>query len=86
MGVLGFLAAGITTAAVTDDPTRPFPDGLAALAAAAAALVIGGWAAGRTFSPLQRRAGELAEYAQLVVLLPMLLWVLEVYRMIREAW
>ena len=38
MGVLGFLAAGITTAAVTDDPTRPFPDGLAALAAAAAAL------------------------------------------------
>ena len=37
-GVLGFLAAGITTAAVTDDPTRPFPDGLAALAAAAAAL------------------------------------------------
>jgi type VII secretion integral membrane protein EccD len=86
MGVLGFLAAGITTAAISDDPTLPFPAALAALAAAAAALLIGGWAAGRTFSPLQRRAAELAEYAQLVVLLPLLLWVLEVYRMIREAW
>ena len=83
---LSILAAGIAAAAIIDDPTRPFPDGLAALAAAATALVVGGWAAGNTFSPLQRRAAELAEYAQLVALLPLLLWVLDVYRIIREAW
>lgn len=41
---------------------------------------------GSHLSPLQRRAAELGEYALLVVLLPLLLWALDLYRMIREAW
>ncbi len=83
--VLGFLAAAIG-ADVVGGSSRPLTAAIAALAVAALALVLGGWAAGRTFSPIQRRAAELAEYALLVVLVPLLLWVLEVYRIIREAW
>ncbi|GAB08894.1 hypothetical protein GOARA_021_01310 [Gordonia araii NBRC 100433] len=84
--LLGYLTATIVGAVTLDAPSLPLPTAAAALAVAATALAIGGWAAGRTFSPLQRRAAELAEYGLLVVLLPLLLWAMEVYRMIREAW
>ena len=84
--LVGFLAAAIVSAALGEHPSRPLTAALAALAVAAIALAVGGWSAGRTFSPLQRRAAELGEYALLVVLLPLLLWALDLYRMIREAW
>ncbi|MGO3325692.1 type VII secretion integral membrane protein EccD [Gordonia sp. (in: high G+C Gram-positive bacteria)] len=50
----------------------------------AAALVIGTVAAGHDFSPLQVRAAEIAQVGVLVVLVPLLLWVLDAYRLVRE--
>lgn len=85
--VLGFLCAATVSPLIVDGAAaRPLSAAVAALAVAGIALVVGGWAVGHAFSPLQRRAAELAEYGLLVVLIPLLLWVLEVYRMIREAW
>ena len=54
------------------------------IALAAAAFTVGVTADEHRFSPLQRRALELAEYAVLVVIVPALLWLLDAYRAIRE--
>lgn len=54
------------------------------IALAATAFTIGVTADEHRFSPLQRRALELAEYAVLVAIIPALLWLLDTYRAIRE--
>ncbi|MFC0314935.1 type VII secretion integral membrane protein EccD [Gordonia phosphorivorans] len=54
------------------------------IALAAAAFIIGTTADGHSFSPLQRRTLELAEYAVIVAIIPLLLWLLGTYRAIRE--
>ncbi|MCK0439904.1 type VII secretion integral membrane protein EccD [Gordonia alkaliphila] len=51
---------------------------------AAAAFMIGTTADAHEFSPLQRRTLELAEYAVIVAIIPLLLWLLGTYRAIRE--
>lgn len=56
----------------------------AATALGAAGLLIGSVAAGRDFSPLQVRAVEIVQVASLVVVVPLLLWVLDAYRLVRE--
>lgn len=55
-----------------------------AIAVAATAFVVGATAEAHDFSPLQRRALELVEYAVIAAILPLLLWLLDAYRMIRE--
>ncbi|MCF8606420.1 type VII secretion integral membrane protein EccD [Gordonia sp. HY442] len=50
----------------------------------AAALLVGTVAAGRDFSPLQVRAAEIVQVGALLVLIPLLLWVLDAYRLVRE--
>ncbi|MCF8570397.1 type VII secretion integral membrane protein EccD [Gordonia sp. HY002] len=50
----------------------------------AAALLVGTVAAGRDFSPLQVRAAEIVQVGVLVALIPLLLWVLDAYRLVRE--
>jgi len=79
MIVAGALAL-LTTAAGAGSP--------AVLTAAAAALAvvaftIGSTAAGHDFSPLQRRTGELAGHLVFVLVVPLLLWTLDVYRAVR---
>ena len=54
------------------------------IALAAASFVIGVTSESHDFSPLQRRTLELAEYAVIVAILPLLLWLLNTYRLIRE--
>ncbi|GAA3965689.1 type VII secretion integral membrane protein EccD [Gordonia caeni] len=54
------------------------------IALAATAFTIGVTADEHSFSPLQRRALEVAEYAVLVAIIPALLWLLDTYRAIRE--
>ncbi|MFT3899429.1 MAG: type VII secretion integral membrane protein EccD [Gordonia sp. (in: high G+C Gram-positive bacteria)] len=84
--ILGFWGAAAIASALRGTPTTVLTAALAATLVAAVALILGGWAAGRTFTPVQRRAAELGEYVLLAILLPLLLWVLEVYRLVREAW
>ena len=48
------------------------------------ALVLGTVATGHEFSPLQRRTGEVVELAVIVMIIPLLLWLLDVYRLVRE--
>ncbi|WOC11324.1 type VII secretion integral membrane protein EccD [Gordonia sp. MP11Mi] len=56
----------------------------AAAALGAAGLLVGTVAAGRDFSPLQVRAVELLQLGTLVIVVPLLLWVLDAYRLVRE--
>ncbi|WP_143965352.1 type VII secretion integral membrane protein EccD [Gordonia zhaorongruii] len=48
------------------------------------ALIAGTLVPAQTYSPLQVRAAEIAQYAVLVCLFPLLLWVLDAYRLVRE--
>ncbi|MFT3663255.1 MAG: type VII secretion integral membrane protein EccD [Gordonia sp. (in: high G+C Gram-positive bacteria)] len=57
---------------------------LSGFALAATAFLIGVTADSHSFSPLQRRALELAEYAVIAVIVPLLLWLLDAYRAVRE--
>lgn len=84
--IIGSLGATVVTSLVLQRPALCLAGAATACGVATVAALIGWWAAGRTFSPVQRRMAELVEYALLVALLPLLLWTLEVYRMIREAW
>lgn len=54
------------------------------IAVAATAFVIGSTAEGHDFSPLQRRTLEIAEYAVIALIVPLLLWLLDAYRVVRE--
>ncbi|MFT4087219.1 MAG: type VII secretion integral membrane protein EccD [Gordonia sp. (in: high G+C Gram-positive bacteria)] len=54
------------------------------LGIACAALLVGTTAPSWETTPLQRRAAEVLEYATLVAAVPLVLWVLDVYRTVRE--
>lgn len=54
------------------------------LAAAVGALLLGTVAAGGDYSPPAVRVAEICEFAVLVALIPLLLWVLDVYQAVRE--
>ncbi|GAC58891.1 hypothetical protein GOHSU_57_00090 [Gordonia hirsuta DSM 44140 = NBRC 16056] len=54
------------------------------LVLAATALLVGTTSESHDRSPLQRRSLEIAEYAVIVGIVPLLLWLLDVYRTIRE--
>lgn len=57
---------------------------------ATATIILGGSIAcgliapGRTFSPVSRRSVELVEYSLIVVLIPLLLWILDLYSVVRS--
>lgn len=53
-------------------------------ALAAGAMIIGRLAAVHDFSPVLRRSAELLEYALLLTVIPLLLWILDLYRLVRE--
>lgn len=55
-----------------------------AIVLAATAFTIGVTADQHRFSPLQRRTLEVGEYAILAAIIPLLLWLLDAYRAIRE--
>ncbi|GAC80616.1 type VII secretion integral membrane protein EccD [Gordonia malaquae] len=57
---------------------------VAALGVGIVALIAGTVTATREFSPLQVRIAEIGQYAVLMLVLPILLWVLDAYRLIRE--
>lgn len=57
---------------------------LGGLALAAMAFLVGTTSENHDRSPLQRRSLEIAEYAIIVGIVPLLLWLLDVYRTIRE--
>ncbi|WP_347956700.1 type VII secretion integral membrane protein EccD [Gordonia aichiensis] len=57
---------------------------IAVIVAGTAALLLGTVAAGASYSPPAVRAAEIVEYAVLIALIPLLLWVLEVYQTVRE--
>lgn len=55
-----------------------------AITALALAFVVGVLAPGHEFSPVLRRVAELGEYALIVVIVPLLVWTLDLYRMVRN--
>lgn len=55
-----------------------------ALVLGTAALVFGVIAPYVEFSPVMRRSAEVAEYVLVTVIVPLLLWLLDLYRMVRE--
>ncbi len=56
---------------------------VAALALAAAALTFGSMIPGRAYSPVLRRAAELAEYAAIAAIVPVVCWVCGLYAAMR---
>ncbi len=55
-----------------------------ATALAVVAVIVGRLAAAHDFSPMLRRSAELFEYALLLAVIPLLLWILDLYRIVRE--
>lgn len=55
-----------------------------AMVIVAAALVLGVVAPRQEFSPVTRRAAEILEYLLVAVIVPLLLWILDLYRIVRE--
>ncbi|MFT3714565.1 MAG: type VII secretion integral membrane protein EccD [Gordonia sp. (in: high G+C Gram-positive bacteria)] len=55
-----------------------------AIGVAVAAFVVGTVAGDLRFSPLQRRAGEVVDLLVIGSIVPLLLWLLDVYRLVRE--
>lgn len=56
----------------------------AAIGLLVGALLIGGVAAGHEFTPVLRRTAEIAEYVLVLSVIPLLLWILDLYRVVRE--
>ncbi|MEZ5210608.1 type VII secretion integral membrane protein EccD [Gordonia sp. PP30] len=80
--LLGGGSAGLLAMLLgTGSPAIVFVGGLAL---GLAAFVIGVTADAHDYSPLQRRTLELAEYAVIAAILPLLCWLLDAYRAIRE--
>ncbi|MFW0796138.1 type VII secretion integral membrane protein EccD [Gordonia sp. CPCC 205515] len=81
-GSLGILAL-ITGLAVGSAgwPLATFGLGIVMVAAA---LVFGVLAPTVEFSPVMRRAAEIGEYLLIAVIVPLLVWLLDLYRMVRE--
>ena len=48
------------------------------------ALVFGVVAPNQDFSPVMRRWAEIGEYILVALIVPLLLWLLDLYRMVRE--
>ncbi|QRY63377.1 type VII secretion integral membrane protein EccD [Gordonia sp. PDNC005] len=69
---------------LTGDAASAVTAMLAALGVGIVALVAGTVAANREFTPLQVRVAEIGQYLVLALVLPILLWVLDAYRLIRE--
>ncbi|MBB4135550.1 type VII secretion integral membrane protein EccD [Gordonia humi] len=88
VGILGgaaAIAAVVVASMLTgSDASTPVIAMIAAAGLGAAGLGVGTVAAGREFSPLQVRAVEIAQFAVLIALIPLLLWVLDAYRLVRE--
>ena len=49
-----------------------------------AAATIGVVAPRHEFSPVQRRAAELGEYVLVATIVPLLLWILDLYQVVRN--
>ena len=49
-----------------------------------AAFVFGVVAPNQDFSPVMRRWAEIGEYILVALIVPLLLWLLDLYRMVRE--
>lgn len=85
VGGAGITAVVATVAAVCGSGgLRPATLFFVLLALAVGALLLGTVAAGGDYSPPAVRVAEICEYAVLVALLPLLLWVLDVYQAVRE--
>lgn len=56
----------------------------AALTMSIAALVCGIWAPTRQFSPVMRRTAEVGEYLLIGSVVPLTLWVMDVYQLVRD--
>lgn len=81
----GITAVGATAAAsVSTAGPSPVTVFFLLLAAAVGALLLGTVAAGGDYSPPAVRVAEICEFAVLVALIPLLLWVLDVYQAVRE--
>ncbi|GEE01861.1 hypothetical protein nbrc107696_23070 [Gordonia spumicola] len=78
------IAAPLAVALVADDAASAVTAMITALVVGAAALVAGTVAAHHEFSPLHVRAAEIGHYLVLASMLPLLLWVLDAYRLVRE--
>ncbi|GAA1481691.1 type VII secretion integral membrane protein EccD [Gordonia sinesedis] len=74
----------LVAALATDGGAWPLTGFIAALVIMVGALVIGVIAATHEFSPVLRRAAELGEYILVALIVPLLLWILDLYRIVRE--
>ncbi|WHU45456.1 type VII secretion integral membrane protein EccD [Gordonia sp. L191] len=81
-GVLTLAALVGSLAAV--DGWWPFVGFVVAATALVVALVLGVIAPGHEFSPVMRRLAELGEYALIVVIVPLLVWILDLYQTVRD--
>nr|WP_124711185.1 type VII secretion integral membrane protein EccD [Gordonia insulae] len=54
------------------------------MAMVAGALVLGVVAPRQEFSPVMRRSAEIIEYILVAIIVPLLLWILDLYRIVRE--
>ncbi|MGB6124416.1 MAG: type VII secretion integral membrane protein EccD [Gordonia sp. (in: high G+C Gram-positive bacteria)] len=83
-------AAGITAVSTavavlfTDGGPSPLSVFVALLGFAVAALLLGCVAAGAEYTPPAVRLAEILEYAALIAVVPLLFWVLDVYRTVRQ--
>ncbi|WP_222111264.1 type VII secretion integral membrane protein EccD [Gordonia sihwensis] len=79
-GIIGVVAALAAVAGSGPEPVWVFAG---TIGWAVGALLLGTVASGRDYSPPAVRAVEIAEYAALTAVIPLLLWVLDVYQAVR---
>ena len=81
-GSLALIALVVGLAFGADDwPIIGFALGMVLVVAA---LVFGVVAPNHEFSPVMRRTAEIVEYLLVAVIVPLLLWILDLYRIVRE--
>ena len=81
-GALALL--GLTTGLAFGAGGWPITAFVVAMGIMVAALVLGVVAPNQEFSPVMRRAAEIAEYLLVAIIVPLLLWILDLYRIVRE--
>ncbi|MGV9710586.1 type VII secretion integral membrane protein EccD [Gordonia sp. NPDC003424] len=78
------IALALTAELAFGPGSRPIPAFVFGMVILVAALVFGVLAPATEFSPVMRRAAEIVEYLLVAVIVPLLLWLLDLYRIVRE--
>lgn len=83
IGVAALTALTVITAMTVRGSWPPLTGAALAAGLGVAAVAAGSVLPRHEFSPVQRRAGEISDYALLVLIVPLALWIMGVYQLVR---